>query len=568
MVECSKWTSACVLLEQKIMLPLLFVSCMACFAAAYLFYGRLLSRRFGLDDSRKTPAHTMKDGMDYCPARAPVLFGHHFSSIAGAGPILGPIIAGLAFGWLPALLWIVIGSIFIGGVLDSGSLAASIRHKAKSIAEIARKHMSPAANKLFLVFIWLSLILLLAAFIDVTAKTFVKDGGVATSSFIFIVLAIAFGVTVYRMRLPFSIGTLTFACLVFAGIYIGYRNPADISSLGNALGISTGQAYTWILAVYCFIASIAPVWLLLQSRDYLSSFLLYGCLAGGFLGILFFTGPVEYPAFLTWNDDKLGFLLPGLFILIACGACSGFHSLVSSGTTSKQLGRETDAVRIGYGAMLVEAVLALIALCAIMICARGDASLGRHPTEVFASGLGSFATSLGIPQELGFKFGLLAISTFLLTTLDTATRLGRYTFEELAGSRGLPTKLLANLFTLGIPLLLLNIEVKGQGGAVMPAYKMIWPMFGATNQLLGGLALLTITVWLKKTGRKAVFTLIPMVFIIGMTMTALVDLIRSALYSVDGKVEAANYIKAGYSGLLFLLAVFLVIEAVRALRNR
>ncbi len=540
------------------MLSIAFVLSVIVFFLGYRYYGSFLVRSFGLSPDRKTPAVEINDGMDFCPARAPVLFGHHFSSIAGAGPIVGPVLAGIAFGWLPALVWIVLGSIFIGGVHDMGSLAASIRHKARSVAEVARDNITPRAGKLFLVFIWLALVLVLAAFIDLTASTFVTNGGVASSASFYIVLALLFGLALYKLKMPLRFGTLLFVPLVFIIIWVGRLMPV-------ALGRET---FVLVLAVYCFAASITPVWLLLQPRDYLSSFLLYACLLCGGAGIILSGASLEYPAFLSFHNESLGLLFPALFITIACGACSGFHSIVASGTTARQLSRETDARPIGYGAMLVEGVLALIALAAVMSCAAGSDALKSHPTQVFAAGLGSFLSKIGIPEGAGADFGLLAISTFLLTTLDTATRLARYVFEEFLGRRGWGVKIAATALTLGLPLFIISVEVESGasgeiGGRIVPAYKMIWPVFGATNQLLGGLALLTIAVWLKRTGRRALFALIPMVFMIGVTLWGLVQIVCRSL--AGGLSETAHLVKFTASALLILLALVLIVEAARSL---
>ena len=553
------------------MLAAIFLLCTAWFLLGYLVYGRFLRKWFGLDDTRKTPAVTMNDGVDYCPARTPVLFGHHFSSIAGAGPIVGPIIAGILFGWLPALVWILVGAVFIGGVHDLGALISSVRHKARSVAEVARDTISPAANRLFLIFIWLTLTLVLACFIDLTAKTFLTkktelDGGsVVTSSSIYILLALAFGVAVYRFRIRLARASLVFVPLVFVGIYVGLEAPMPELSIA-ALGLDASQTYVVILVLYCFVASLAPVWILLQPRDYLSSFLLITCLVGGGVGVLLGTPQVEYPAFLGFYSDQQGPMYPFLFILIACGACSGFHCVVASGTTSKQIAREGDALKVGYGAMLMEGVLAVLALATIMVLARDSSDLNHSPTVVFAGGLGRFTQVLGVPLPLGIAFGLLAISTFLLPPLDTCTRLARFILEELVGSRTRLTRWIATLVTLAIPVFLLNIRVTGPGNSVIPAYKMIWPLFGATNQLLGGLALLTITLWLRSTGRPAWFTAVPCAFMVVTTMTALafkaVDLFHRDLANVN------NAFQAGYCCFLLLLAAFLVFEALKAFRKK
>jgi len=550
------------------MLSAVFVGCVASLIAGYLLYGSFLARRFGLDDSRQTPAVRLEDGHDYCPARKPVLFGHHFSSIAGAGPIVGPVLAAIAFGWLPALLWIVIGAIFIGGVHDMGSLVASIRHKARSVAAIARENITPRAGKLFLLFIWLALVLVLAAFIDLTASTFVADGGVATSAGIYIVLALVFGICLHRLKISLGLGTLIFVPLVFAAIWVGQQAPLTGADSIGADGMHT--VFVYVLAGYCFIASIAPVWILLQPRDYLSSFLLYACLLGGGAGVILSGAQIEYPALRAFNDEALGFLLPALFITVACGACSGFHSIVASGTTAKQLARESDARPVGYGAMLVEGLLAIIALAAVMVCAVGSADLEGPATKVFACGLGRFLSIVGIAPDVGAAFGLLAISTFLLTTLDTATRLARYVFEELVGARSFPIKIAATILTLGVPLLIVAIPVES-GGKIIPAYKMIWPIFGATNQLLGGLALLTVAVWLKRSGRRTyralLFVLIPMVFMVVVTMFALVQIMIRCTTFEGGLSTPAAVIKCSASGVLLLLSLVLVTEAVGSLKS-
>ncbi|MBN2489501.1 MAG: carbon starvation protein A [Planctomycetes bacterium] len=552
------------------MLTLVVVLSIVWFAASYLLYGRRLQRKFGLDDGKPTPAVTIQDGLDYCPARTPVLFGHHFSSIAGAGPIVGPVIGGLLFGWGPALAWILLGSVLIGGVHDMGALVASIRHRARSIAEVARETISPAAWRLFLVFIWLTLVLVLACFIDLTAQTYVTDkdgldgGSVATSSALYILLALGFGIVVYRLKMPLWIASLVFVPLVFVGIWVGLEAPVARSALALG-GLDAAGGYTLILIVYCAVASLTPVWILLQPRDYLSAYLLFACLAGGTLGVLAGGHAVEYPMFLGFMSDK-GPIFPFLFILIACGACSGFHSIVASGTTAKQTARESDALRIGYGAMLLEGLLAVLALATIMVMARGSALANESPTVVFAAGFGRFTAMLGIPKSVGVAFGLLAISTFLLTTLDTCTRLARFMLEEFVGSRAVATRWIATAVTLAFPVLLLNLQVADAQGQPMAAYRMIWPLFGATNQLLGGLALLTITMWLRRSGKSAWFTALPCAFMVVTTSTALVlEVIRLVR---AGLAEVSHAFQAGYCAFLLLLTIFLVIEAYRALARK
>ncbi len=535
------------------MLAFILLLGLTAFLLAYIFYGRFLNRRFEIDDSRPTPSHSDYDGIDRVPAQKGVLLGHHFSSIAGAGPIVGPVIATIAFGWAPALAWIIIGSIFVGGVHDYSSLVASIRHKARSIAEIAKQYMSPLAWKLFLAFAWLALIYVLTVFLDLTAATFVESGGVATSSLLFIVLAVGFGLSIYRLKMSLLTSSLIFVPLVFAAVWLGQQIPIPADKIPVIVAGSPAKTWCLILLVYCFIASTTPVWILLQPRDYLSSFLLYASVLGGVLGILIGGFKIEYPALKAWSDPQLGTLFPMLFIAVACGACSGFHSLVASGTSSKQINKESDAKLVGYGAMLVEGVVAIIALAAVAIVAQ-NADLAKTPPQlIFADGLGKFFSAIGIPTALGRSFALLALSAFILTTLDTATRLSRYIFEEFFGLKNTASRYPATLATLILPTILVLITLRDAAGNPLPAWKAIWPVFGATNQLLAGLVLLIVAVWFKKTGRKTLFILLPMIFMNVTTLTALVMLLRQYKFSAVGVI----------AGVLLLLGLVLVFEAIR-----
>jgi carbon starvation protein len=530
------------------MLALLVIG-IVLFILAYRFYAAFLDRRFGIRPQRSTPAHTNYDGLDYVPAKTPVLMGHHFSSIAGAGPIVGPIIAVAFFGWLPAVLWIILGSIFIGGVHDYSSLVVSIRHKARSIAQVAKQMMSPLAHKLYLAFIWFAMVYVLVAFVDLTATSFTADGGVASSSLMYIVLAILLGYSVYRWRMKLLWASVIFVPLVFLAIWLGQLTP-----FGTLPALAHGNpktTWTVILLGYCFVASVVPVWILLQPRDYLSSYLLIACIVGGVGGIVLGNYPLDTSAFLGFNTN-IGFLFPALFITIACGACSGFHSIVASGTTAKQLNNERNARPVAYGSMLTEGLLALISVSAIVVA--GGALAGKSPPQIFASGMGTFLGSFGIHQKLGTSFGLLALSTFLLTTLDTCTRLGRYIFEEFFNIWGKKWHLLATTATLVLPLWLALTEYRDAQGNVIPVWQAIWPVFGATNQLLGALALMTTGVWLRRTGRKSIFVIIPMIFMLCVTLIALALLVIQNDFIVIRTIAA----------LLFVLAVTLVIEAIRA----
>jgi carbon starvation protein len=561
------------------MLAVILIAASAAFLVAYRVYGRWISARLDLSDSHMVPSESQFDGTDYVPAKTPVLFGHHFSSIAGAGPIVGPILAGLFFGWLPAVIWIVLGSIFVGGVHDFGSMVASVRHKGRSIAELARDYMTPLAFKLFLAFIWLALVYVIVVFMDLTAVSFVdvitEEGvetaqgtGVAVASGVFILLAVLLGVVNQKTNIRLGISTLVFVPVLLFAIYLS----SGIHSDGGYIpAFFSDPKHPWLilLLLYCLVASITPVWVLLHPRDYLSSFLLYIAVLGGGLGIVLgsVTGAIDvtWPAVVSPDHPvfqevaHLGPLFPILFITIACGACSGFHSIVSSGTTSKQVRCETDTRRIGYGGMLVEGVVAVIALGTIMTLSFGAEALGGNPVTLYSAGIGRFLEVFGVPYGFGSMLGLLALSTFLLTTLDTCTRLGRYVLQEffdwdnaVAWNR---TK--ATLITLAIPGVLAFMSYTTPQGQVIPVWRAIWPVFGATNQLLAGLALLAVSIWLKRTGRSWLFAGIPMVFMVVMTMTATAMLIVSSSTATPVRIIAV---------LLFVLGSVVVIEANKAFR--
>jgi len=527
------------------------------FILAYHIYGGFLSNRYKLDDTRVTPSHSDYDGIDRVPTHKAVLLGHHFSSIAGAAPIVGPIIAGIAFGWAPVLLWVIFGSIFIGGVHDFSSLVASIRHRGRSVAEIAREYMSPLAYKLLLVFIWLALVYVLTVFTDLTATTFIEDGGVATSSILFIVLAVVFGLSINRFKVSLLWASLVFVPVVFAAVWVGQKIPISADMVPGIISGDPKKTWSMFLILYCFLASTTPVWILLQPRDYLSSYLLYASVLSAFLGILFGGFSVNYPAFTGWSAPNTGTLFPILFISVACGACSGFHSIVASGTSSKQLNKETDAKLIGYGAMLLEGLVAVVALATVAMIAKGDALTGKPPLVIYGTGMSNFLFVLGIPKNLGFSFGLMALSAFVLTTLDTATRLGRYIFEELFSLKGTRARYLSTLATSVLPAIFVLITLKDAGGKAIPAWKAIWPVFGASNQLLAGLVLLVIAIWLKKTGKNFGFVIGPMIFMNVMTLWGLVTLLVQSKLSPVGIIAAA----------LLLLALILMVEACKTVRN-
>lgn len=524
------------------MISALFLAGCLILALAFRFYGRFLEKRLDVSDARPTPARTLGDGVDYVPTRAAVLFGHHFSSIAGAGPIVGPVIAALAFGWLPAVAWILAGSILIGGVHDFTCLIASVRNGGRSIGDLCRPMLTPLTRKIFLLFILLTMVYVIIVFVDLTAASFaprigagaspqaaaeqILDGGiVATASCLFIVWAVGFGWTTQRLRVGLLRASLIFVPLVFLSIWIASKIPLTADRVPALWGEARN---TWILLllVYCLAASVLPVWILLQPRDYLSSFLLYACLAGGAVGLVVSGArgliPVAAPAFTGWHHAQLGLIFPALFITIACGAVSGFHAMVASGTSAKQLDREGSARAIGYGGMLVEAVLALLAVSTVMAL---KSRTSENPVAVFAAGLGVFLQSLGVRPELSVAFGLLAVSTFLLTTLDTCTRLSRYLLQELLGWDNSPARrILGTLLVLAVPAWVVFQQIPDATGVPVPAWKAIWPAFGATNQLLAALALTAVCAWLRDRGRKAWFVALPAAFMCATTLTALVQL--------------------------------------------
>ncbi len=538
------------------MLLLIFVSVLVLFSIAYRVYGtQILSKLFNVNDKNPTPSHTQGDGIDYVPTKSVILFGHHFSSIAGAGPIVGPIIVGIAFGWLPALIWIVIGSIFIGGPHDLGSIVASMRHKGRSISEIAHQYISPLSYKLFLLFVWLAIVYILIVFADLTSVSFVDDGATATASFFYIFLAVLFGLGVYRFHLSIFYGSLIFVPLVFFGIYLGIEFPFQ-----NAPEIfgSAKNFFNTVLMIYVFFASTLPVWLLLQPRDYLSSYLLYFSILAGVAGITLGGFGISYPAFTAYQSDYLGPLFPLVFVTIACGAVSGFHALVGSGTTSKQINRESDAVKIGYGGMLIEGIVAVIALMTVMILSPSKELASKAPLTVYAEGISRFLAVFHLPLEYGKTFGLMALAAFILTTLDTATRLGRYVFQEFFNRVESKYRWIAAAATLVFPAIGLFSTLKDPlSGKVLPAWKVIWPLFGTTNQLLAGLVLLIISVYLLKSRKNMNYTLIPSIFMIAMSLWALVELILKYQFSMVGLIAMA----------LLILTVIIVVDSIITIKN-
>ena len=552
--------------------------------AAYFTYGRFISKKvFELDDSRTVPAVEMEDGIDYVPTDAKYLAGQHFSAIAAAGPVTGPIIAGISFGWVPTFLWIIFGTIFIGGVHDMGSLVASIRHKAAGIADTMKTYVSKRVWILFNIFIFFTLVMIIVAFTDITTSSFVNTieladgesvggGATATSSILYLILPIIMGFCLKYTKLALKWATIIFLPLVAVSIWVGQYIPFN---LNEVLGISlegSQKIWNFIVIAYCFIAGIVPVWALLQPRGHLGGYFLYATLIVAFIGIIFGGFDTQYPAWVNSFGNE-GFwrpMFPMLFITVACGACSGFHSLVSSGTTSKQIARESDTKPIGYGMMLAEAVVALIALSTVMILPKGDSLLSKSPNFVYASGLGSFMELIGINKSFGISFGLMAFTTFVYDTLDVCTRLGRFIVQELTGWSGKGGRILSTLLIGGIPLILMSIKLTDPSGTPIAIWSLFWKTFGSSNQLLAALALVGITVWLQRTAKnkKAWYvTLIPAIFMFIMSTWALLDTLRSYTF-VNGAFVmpvGTNIIVPVLCLIYIVLAIWVVIECAPAI---
>lgn len=578
---------------------ILLIVCAAILICGYIFYGGWLAKQWGVDPNRPTPAHEYEDGVDYVPAPPYVVLGHHFSSIAGAGPINGPIQAAV-FGWVPVVLWVLIGGIFFGAMHDFGALFASIRHKGHTLASIIEENIDESAKKLFCIFSYLTLLLVVAAFSSIVANTFastlakpsVANEQTASISILFIVAAIIWGLLTRGRKLPAALNIGMAIVVIVAVVAIGFNfHPFQF------------DYNTWmiIIGVYILAASVAPVWILLQPRDYLSSYLLYGMIAlaafavlgAGVVGavdnlqIPAFTGffatnqayDVATGAAIVDETGKAvinkaaqgGFLFPALFVTIACGAISGFHSLVASGTTSKQIDKEGQAQPIAYGGMLIECLLAVISLCAVgFVWAKYAAGGFASPTQVFAQGLSQMLgciPGLAATEDIAYSLLILAISVFCLTSLDTATRLARYMFQELWTPEGKTLdqltgvhKFFANQWVATIVTVVIGV-VLGLTG-----YTLIWPLFGAANQLLAALALLSVCAWLGNAGRNNKMFYIPMAFMMLVTCTSLCMTVQAKFVALaGGAITVANVLQFGLGIALLVLSVILAVKAAKVI---
>lgn len=565
------------------MLPLLAAAVSAVLVLGYLFYGRVVAKNYALDDRTHTPAVRKNDGEDYVPTRPFYLLSQHFSAIAAAGPIAGPIIAAQMFGWLPCVLWIAFGVVFIGAVHDFSALVASVRHEGESVAEIARRHIGRRAFLAVMAFIWLALIYVIVAFTDITASTFVgkteefeggtfqfnPGGAVAFASTAYLLLSIVMGLVEKRFRPKLWVSTVIFVPATLFLVWLGTKCSTIL-----VLPVENPQkAWGLGILVYCFVASLLPVWLLLQPRGYLGGFVLYIAIGVGIVGILF--GGLRYPdeiavhqpAFKTFDaGGPLGSMFPFLFVTIACGACSGFHGLVCSGTTSKQIEKESHTRPVGYGAMLLEAFVALIALSTFMIVAQG-AKMGG-PGKVYGDGIGRYMTVL-IGKDnylLAATFGAMAFSTFVFDTLDVSARLGRYVIQELFGWKGRASAVIATALTL-VPPAYFIATARPPAPGVRPAYMVFWTLFGTSNQLLAALTLLGVTVWLKREKRRVWYTLAPMLFVMGITVWALAAQVRQNVVTLRAGFDWGATLNTVFGGALLLLAAAVMIEAARAVRR-
>ncbi len=550
-------------------------------AAGYVFYGGWLAKQWGIDPKKTTPAIEKEDGVDYVAAKPAVLMGHHFSSIAGAGPINGPIQAAV-FGWVPVFLWCVIGGIFFGGLQDFGSLFASLRHDGKSVGEIIKDSMGSKSKKLFIIFALLVLILVIASFVNVVAGTFftaANDAGkiafgfvsnptgnqtTAMISLLFIVLAVAYGFVTNKA----GVKTLPATIAGIVGI-------VAIVALGLNFGFAMSRN-AWIVTIgaYIAIASLVPVWILLQPRDYLSSFLLYGMIALALVGIVVsaFGGDLQFaiPAFTGWNS-KIGSMFPALFITVACGACSGFHSLIATGTSSKQLDSEKHAKAIGYGSMLIESALGIVALIAVgVVYSQWTAGKFGSPAAAFGAGIATMfgAEGSGVYNTINALL-TLAVSVFALTSLDTATRLSRFMFSELFLKEGESSYKDVKGWRKVITHPAFGTTTMVVIGCVLGGLKLsqIWGLFGAANQLLAGIALMAVAAWLGDAGKNNKMFFIPMAFMLAATLTSLVmtivGKIKNMVIGVEGAMHWGNWFQLLFAAAMAILAVILVIEGVK-----
>ena len=552
---------------------LMMVIAIVVLGGAYLLYGRYLQNKWGIDPNAKTPAYELQDGVDYVPADTNVVFGHQFASIAGAGPINGPIQAAV-FGWLPVLLWLLVGGVFFGAVQDFASMYASVKNKGRTIGYIIEEYIGKLGKKLFLLFCWLFCILVVAAFADVVAGTFngftvpevagqavekiSANGAVAMTSILFIFEAVALGMILKYAKLNKWVNTVIALAMLVVAVVIGLNFPVYL----------TRETWHLFIFAYIFIASVVPVWALLQPRDYLNSYLLIFMIVGAVVGIFVSNPSCNLQAFTSFNVDGQ-YMFPILFVTIACGAVSGFHSLVSSGTASKQIKNEKNMLPVSFGAMLMESMLGVIALIAVASFAKGEAAAQGLTTQpqIFAGAIANFLSAVGLPHNLVFTLINLAVSAFALTSLDSVARIGRLSFQEFFLDEGVTddnmtpfqkvvtNKYFATVITLVLAFLLAKV-----------GYAEIWPLFGSANQLLSVLALVACAVFLKKTKRQGWMLWVPMFFMMAVTFTAL----GMTIYKLSGAfattgLSLGNTLQLIFAVLLLILGVIVAVQGVKKL---
>ena len=550
---------------------LMMIIALVVLGGAYLLYGRYLQNKWGIDPNAKTPAYELEDGVDYVPADTNVVFGHQFASIAGAGPINGPIQAAM-FGWLPVMLWILIGGVFFGAVQDFASMYASVKNKGRTIGYIIEEYIGKLGKKLFLLFCWLFCILVIAAFADVVAGTFngfatddagvvstiTANGSVATTSMLFILEAVALGMILKYGKLNKWVNTTIAIVMLVAGVAIGLNCPMFLSR----------ETWHIIIFVYIMIACVVPVWALLQPRDYLNSYLLIFMIVSAVIGVFVANPSCNLNAFNGFNVNGQ-YLFPILFVTIACGAVSGFHSLVSSGTASKQVKNEKSMLPVSFGAMLMESMLAIIALIAVASFADGEAASQGLTTQpqIFAGAIANFLSAVGLPHTLVFTLINLAVSAFALTSLDSVARVGRLSFQEFFMDdsvdennmspflKVMTNKYFAPVITLVLAYLLAKV-----------GYAEIWPLFGSANQLLSVLALVACAVFLKKTKRQGFMLWIPMGFMMAVTFTALsMTIVKLSKAFMTTGLSLGNTLQLVFAVLLLILGVIVAIQGIKKL---
>lgn len=527
-------------------------------AAGYLLYGRWLAKKWGIDTNAKTPAYTHEDGQDYVPSSKFTVFSHQFSSIAGAGPVTGPILASV-FGWVPVLLWLIIGGLFFGAVQDFGALYASVKNEGKSMGMIIEKYIGKTGRKLFMLFCWLFTLLVIAAFTDMVAGTFngvglnsagtaYANSAAASISMLFIVVAVIFGVIQKHVgKMNEWVKAVVAIALLVVMFAVGMKLPIYASK----------TAWIYIIMAYLFLASVLPMWLLMQPRDYMTTFMLLGMIIGAVVGVVVAHPQMQLNAFNGFNVNGSG-LFPTLFVTIACGAVSGFHSLVSSGTSSKTVSNEKDMPMIGYGAMVVESLLGIVALVVVGAVAVGGTKPEGTPFAIFSSGVAGFLEKLGVPVQVATVFMTMCVSALALTSLDSVARIGRMSFQELfygdstdpekmtPAQRVLTNKYFATVITLFFGYLL-----------TLGGYNNIWPLFGSANQLLAAMVLIALAVFLKTTGRTGWTLYIPMFVMLAVTFTALVQKTIALVSNI-----AAHNATFLVDGLQLIVALLLMILGV------